>query len=445
MAIRNSVAAAVSCILFLAAANAPVAAQANKPKLDANGVPCDGELDGALQCMSPEATRNTPDRPYRRAGHSDGRLAGPGRGFGLGAKQLIYAAVPGSIIVFDVKKNYEFIKRIVFQERPAPLPLESVSAMMANPATNMIYVSTRGHLIAIDLLTEKVVWNREYTPGTCCERGAVTPDGQTLVVGSDLKDFHYVLDAKTGDVKGTIPTPMSMFNHNMTLSPDGKIDFAAPNGNTMTIADVETRKPIKTITFSDHVRPFVINHDATRIYANLNNLLGFEIADVKSGKVIKRVEVPGEMWKAKWADPNLQFYGHGAPHHGIALTPDESEIWIPDAINNQVLVWDNTGEWPVLNLSKTIKTTLENGWITMGLDGKYAYMASGDVVDVKTHKIVAEMRDEYGRFMNSEKVLDMAFNMEGKLVRTVNQFANGVPEAVQSRLAAQKSAATAKK
>jgi hypothetical protein len=81
----------------------------------------------------------------------------------------------------------------------------------------------------------------------------------------------------------------------------------------------------------------------------------------------------------------------------------------------------------------------------MGLDGKYAYMASGDVVDVKTHKIVAEMRDEYGRFMNSEKVLDMAFNMEGKLVRTVNQFANGVPEAVQARLAAQKSAAAAKK
>jgi DNA-binding beta-propeller fold protein YncE len=439
----NSVAAAVSCIIFMASASA--AGPAAKPPLDANGVPCLGELDGALQCMSAEATKNSADRPYRRAGHSDGRLAGPGRGFGLGAKQLLYAAVPGSVLVFDVNKDYEFIKRIVFQERPAPLPLESVSAMMANPATNMIYVSTRGHLIAIDLLSEKVVWNREYMPGTCCERGAVTPDGKTLVVGSDLKNFHYVLDAKTGDVKGTIPTPMSMFNHNMVLSPDGKIDFAAPNGNTMTIADVETRTPIKTITFSDHVRPFVINHDATRIYANLNNLLGFEIADVKSGKVIKRVEAPGEMWKAKWADPNLKFYGHGAPHHGIALTPDESEIWIPDAINNQVLVWDNTGEWPVLNMSKSIKTELENGWITMGLDGKYAYMASGDVVDVKTHKIIAKVRDEYGRFMNSEKVLDMAFDMEGRLVRAVNQFANGVPEAVQARLAAQKAAATSKK
>jgi WD40 repeat protein len=441
---RSSVAAAVSCILLMASAAASAAEQDAKPKLDANGVPCKGELDGALQCMSVEATKNTPDRPYRRAGHSDGRLAGPGRGFGLGAKQLLYAAVPGSIIVFDVKKKYEFVKRITFQWRPAPLPLESVSAMMANPATNMIYVSTRGHLIALDLLTEKVLWERAYTPGTCCERGAVTPDGKTLVMGSDLKDFHYVLDATTGDVKGTIPTPMSMFNHNMLLSADGKIDFAAPNGNTMTIADVETRKPIKTITFSDHVRPFVINHDGSRIYANLNNLLGFEIADVKTGKVIKRIEAPGEMWKAKWADPNLHFYGHGAPHHGIALTPDESEIWVPDAINNQVLVWDNTGEWPVLDMTKSIKTELENGWITMGLDGTYAYMASGDVVDVKTHTIIAKLSDEYGRFMNSEKVLDMAFNLEGKLVRVVNQFAVGDAEAVKARLAAKKPATSAR-
>ena len=43
------------------------------------------------------------------------------------------------------------------------------------------------------------------------------------------------------------------------------------------------------------------------MYANLNNLLGFEIADARTGKIIKRVEAPAEMWKAKWADPNLQF------------------------------------------------------------------------------------------------------------------------------------------
>jgi hypothetical protein len=63
-------------------------------------------------------------------------------------------------------------------------------------------------------------------------------------------------------------------------------------------------------------------------------------------------------------------------------------------------------------------------------------MASGDVVDVKSHQIVGQVKDEYGRYMDSEKVLDMTFNDSGHLMRTVNQFAQGDPKAVANRLAA---------
>jgi hypothetical protein len=205
----------------------------------------------------------------------------------------------------------------------------------------------------------------------------------------------------------------------------------APNGVTMTVGDVPSMKAIKTITFSDHIRPFVINHDATRVYANVNNLLGFEIADVKTGEVIKRIEAPAELWKAKWADVTQHFYGHACPSHGIALTPDESELWVVDNINYGVLVYDNTGEWPVLKSS--FPTTASADWITMGIGGQYAYLSSGDVVDVKTKKIVAEMKDEYGKQMHSEKLLEISFS-NGKLVRTVSQFAEGIPSAVQVRL-----------
>ena len=275
----------------------------------------------------------------------------------------------------------------------------------------MIYLATRGRLAAFDLGTDQKVWENTYD-GTCCERPEVTPDGKTLVVGSDLKDFWYVIDAQSGALKGKIQAPKSMFAHNMALSADGKTVFMAPNGVTMTVGDVPSMKAIRTITFSDHVRPFVINHDATRVYANLNNLLGFEIADVKTGEVIKRIEAPAEMWKAKWGDVKQHFFGHGCPSHGIALTPDESEIWVVDNINYGVLVYDNTGEWPVLKM--TFPTTASADWITMGLDGQYAFLSSGDVVDVKTKKIVAQMKDEYGKPMHSEKFLEMAFS-NGKL------------------------------
>lgn len=408
----------------------------------------------AAQQTTPDGIRaenavNRPDRPYRPAGSSDPRDAGPhiARGFGKRDRRLVYVTLPGGsaggqfssdgngvgIVVLDVDRKFEFVKRIPTWNVAASISPEEVSGVAASGATNMIYLATRGRLAAFDLATDQKVWEQTYD-GNCCERPEVTPDGKTLVVGSDLKDFWYVINAQDGDLKGKIQAPKSNFAHNMGLSADGKTVFMAPNGVTMTVGDVPSMKALKTITFSDHIRPFVINHDATRVYANVNNLLGFEIADVKSGEVIKRIEAPAELWKAKWADVTQHFYGHACPSHGIALTPDESELWVVDNINYGVLVYDNTGEWPVLKSS--FPTTASADWITIGIGGQYAYLSSGDVVDVKSKKIVAQMKDEYGRQMHSEKLLEISFS-NGKLVRTVSQFAEGIPSAVQARLAGQ--------
>jgi hypothetical protein len=79
----------------------------------------------------------------------------------------------------------------------------------------------------------------------------------------------------------------------------------------------------------------------------------------------------------------------------------------------------------------------------MGIGGQYAFLSSGDVVEVKTKKIVAQMKDEYGKTMHSEKLLEMAFS-NGKLMRTVSQFGEGIPNAVQSRLGERALSANAK-
>ncbi len=395
-----------------------------------------------------ENSVNRPDRPYRQAGSSDPRDAGPhvARGFGKVQRRLVYVALPGGsaggqfsseqngvgIVVLDVDRNFDFVKRIPTWNVPASISPEEVSGIAASTTTNMVYLATRGRLAAFDLGSDQKVWEQTYD-GTCCERPEVTPDGKTLVVGSDLKDFWYVINSQDGALKGKIQAPKSNFAHNMALSADGNTVFMAPNGVTMTVGDVPSMKALRTITFSDHVRPFVINHDATRVYANLNNLLGFEIADVKTGEVIKRIEAPAEMWKPQWHDLNQHFFGHGCPSHGIALTPDESEIWVVDNINYGVLVYDNTGEWPTLKM--TFPTTASADWITMGIDGQYAFLSSGDVVDVRTKKIVGQMKDEYGKPMHSEKLLEMRF-ANGKLIRTVSQFGEGIPSAVQTRLSA---------
>jgi len=449
MTSRKLLYAAASSIALAAFSMTAAAQSVKSPTLDTRGRPCAGVLDDAKNCLDTSVTKNTPDRPYRGGAYNpETFVTDQASAFRRKARQLIYIATPGGksddedsgiyngegIVVLDANAHYAFVKRIPVQNLPASISREEVSGMMASPATNMIYLSTRGHLIAVDLATDKVVWSKTYEPGTCCERGQVTPDGLTLEVGSNLQNFHRVIDARTGEVKGIIPTPESNNNHNMSMTPDGKIVFDAPNGTTLTVASMETMKPIKTITFSDHIRPLVINSDGSRVYANLNNLLGFEIADVAAGKVIKRVEAPAQMWKRKWADPNAEFFGHGAPQHAIGLTPDESEIWIGDAINNQILVYNNEGHdnWK-LDETKSVKTDHPCDWITMGLDGKRAYCSSGDVIEVATHKIVGKLRDEYGHLIFSEKFLDMSFDANGHLLRTVNQFSNGVPEAVAKR------------
>jgi hypothetical protein len=53
------------------------------------------------------------------------------------------------------------------------------------------------------------------------------------------------------------------------------------------------------------------------------------------------------------------------------------------------------------------------------------------------------MKDEYGRNMDSEKVLDMEYDADGKLIRTVNQFSIGDPGAYAARVARAKGAKSA--
>jgi hypothetical protein len=72
----------------------------------------------------------------------------------------------------------------------------------------------------------------------------------------------------------------------------------------------------------------------------------------------------------------------------------------------------------------SIRTNGGAYWMTPSIDGKLIYASSGDVIDIGSRKIIAQMKDEYGRVMHSEKLLDMIFT-EGKLTEVSNQFANG--------------------
>jgi hypothetical protein len=99
-------------------------------------------------------------------------------------------------------------------------------------------------------------------------------------------------------------------------------------------------------------------------------------------------------------------------------------VWLADGMNDYIPIFDNT-QMPPKQIA-SIKTTAGPYWIAMSLDGDLAYVSSGDVIDVKTRKIVGQLKDEYGRPLYSEKLLDTLIT-NGKLTRVVNQFGNGFP------------------
>jgi len=366
-------------------------------------------------------------------------------------RHLVYVATPGDngtdnqsgIVVLDADNNYSFLKRISYELPASKMPGPKVSGITASLPLQMLYVTVDGYMTAFDLATDKIAWTFtgesapvERTRGAasgCCERPWTLPDGKTLLVGSSYNSWWYYIDGATGKSLGKLPVPEAPVTHNLAVSADGQIgimgSMSSPKAGKagLAVIDVPNRKVLRYMTFSEMVRPLTINHDASLVYVNVNDLIGFEIGDVKTGKVLKRVELPGDAWKGK---------GYS---HGIGMTPDESEIWVADPFSNAWQIWDNPGDGrnPVYNPSKMIKPTagVVHSWIAMSNDGKLAFIGDSSVIDVKKHKEIAVMKDEFGRrIVHTEKVLYMTFR-DGKLIETNNQFAVGDAKAYAARLA----------
>lgn len=337
-------------------------------------------------------------------------------------RHFLYVAVPGirnyveyggvGILVFDIDNGYRFVKRIPTWDVPHGKEPENVKGIAASSKTGKVYVSTFNRVAAFDVVTEKKVWDRAYEGG--CDRMAISPDGQTLYVPSFEGPFWNVVNAISGDVIAKIVTKSG--SHNTICSRDGKRAYLAGlRSPLLSVADTATQQAVETVgPFSNVIRPFTINGSRTLCFVNVNDLLGFEVGDLRTGKMLHRVEVQ-DFQKGP-------VKRHGCPSHGIGLTPDEKELWLTDGANNRLHIFDAT-IMPPKQLS-SIKLRDMPGWVTFSIDGRHAYPSTGEVIDTRTKQIVAALQDESGRQVQSEKLLELVFD-DGKLDRAGDQFGVG--------------------
>src|SRR5262249_28085484 len=259
---------------------------------------------------------------------------------------------------------------------------------------------------------EKILWEKPYPGGT--DRMAISPDGKVIYQPSFEGAHWHVLDAMTGEIIGKI-TPNSGA-HNTVYGPDGTHAYLAGlHSPLLTVDETKNHTAEKTVgPFSNSIRPFTINGSQTLCFVNINELLGFEVGDITTGRKLHRVEVQGfEKGPTK---------RHGCPSHGIGLTPDEREIWLTDAHNSRIHIFDATVMPPKQIANVVLRD--QPGWVTFSLDGRYAYPSTGDVVDVKSRKIVTGLKDETGAEVQSEKMVEIHWN-GGRVVRTGDQFGVG--------------------
>ncbi len=317
-------------------------------------------------------------------------------------RRYLYVAAPGirnylefggaGILVFDTDKDHAFVQRIDTPESKLEKP-DNVKGICACAATKKLYFTTTKKLYCIDLVTDKTLWEKALPQG--CDRMSITPDGKFLYVPSFEKDIWNVVDGATGDVAATIEPKSGA--HNTVVGLDGsKMYLAGLKSPLLTIADTKTHKATTTCgPFSASIRPFTVNAAQTKVFVNVNELLGFEIGDLTTGKKLARIEVEGFK-----KGPVKR---HGCPSHGIGLTPDEKEIWLCDAHNSRLHVFDMSSDPP--KQIKSIALREQPGWVTFSLDGTLAYPSTGEVIDTKSKKIVVALKDEKGREVHSEKVI----------------------------------------
>jgi YVTN family beta-propeller protein len=249
---------------------------------------------------------------------------------------------------------------------------------IAVPASqDVVYVTIEGtkpgQLLWIDPITDKIVRRMEVGPAP--NQLAVTPDDKFAYV--PCSDGYWdVVDLPKAEVVKRIFTGGRP--HNTLCSLDGKRMYLAPMGSPkrVTIIDVGTQEKLGEIPFSNVVRPIALSKDEKRFFAEVDGLVGIEVADLASRKMIHRVpaELPDEQKKA------------ASRSHGLGIRPDQKEIWECDVEHHDVHVYDITSEVP--RQIATIPIGSQIYWLTFSPDGKTCYVAArgaGEVAVIDTH------------------------------------------------------------
>src|ERR1700730_14858477 len=294
----------------------------------------------------------------------------------------------------------------------------------------LLYVgnSQANSVSIIDLVSLKEIG--ELTVGQHVHCVALTPDGRRLFTTSEIDHTLTISDTATKQIIATIKLPGRP--NQCAVTPDGHY-VAVPirDGDSVAIVDTTRQKIVKVLPgkephntlnigsnryiyvssmasheidvidlekmdYSAHIpvggrpRPFVVSKDGRTMYVAVSDLHGFNIVDVADKKVVQRVEMPSEH---PGPPRPREFETPDTMTHGLALTPDESEIWVTSLLDDCIYIYDLKAK----KVTGTLKTGDGPNWVVFSPDGKYGCVSSTDsddvsIFDVKQRREVSRVK-----------------------------------------------------
>ena len=214
---------------------------------------------------------------------------------------------------------------------------------------------------------------------------AITNDGKVAYVPMRGEDSIAVVQLEPS-LKLLKKIPFDKGPHDAYTSDDGsRVFVGAQFGRSIAVVDTGKQDMLYTLPTTDGVRPLAPTRDGRTLYAALSNLLGFVVVDTEKG-VTRRVEL-GTLPEGL-PPPYLETYTHA-----LHLSPDETELWVTDCINDLIRIVRLSDMTEVAQ----IRVGHFPHWFAARRDGQVVFVSlwysdAVAAIDAKTRKVLANMQ-----------------------------------------------------
>jgi DNA-binding beta-propeller fold protein YncE len=322
----------------------------------------------------------------------------------------------GSISVYDIEAGHRLIKTI--QTVPG---VGDVRGVAVSAVTGKLYVAYRdvsgtGMVYCLNVYNDTILWNRAVVPGV--DRLAVKPDGRLLYVPTwegGSADYINVLDANTGDTVRRVY--FSNRSHDTLYPLSGPIFQETKandgSGHYLYLIDPDTYAVSRIGPYSGILGPYAVDSTSSYVVNNVRNLWGMQVANLKTGQIIT-ANIPDH------PPDGVELL------HGIAWTPDESEVWQNSVQSDpHVYIWNMLNlKVPVLKERLTLRSGRGSHWLTFDRKGDYGYVAPNKNSDDGTEVFNARTHTSVALIGSSEDMVEIDF-ADGKISQVGDQYGIG--------------------